>query len=110
MKTVTVAIGNSDNKLPQSQWSQYCIDVAYVVKNHTSHVYAECYSLPNSAWQNAVFLFGATDAALGYLRWRLADLAKQYSQESIAMSVAEGAEMIVPEMEALLSKRYRSTD
>lgn len=85
--TVSVLIGNSDDKLRQLVWSQFILDVGLAVAEHSSRVHFMGCSLPNVAHQNACFVAECTN--LAGLRKDLAELAAKYYQEAIAMVVGE---------------------
>jgi len=87
-KTVYISIGNSDNKLSQDEWSDFCAGVAFAILNHRSGQHGEWYSLPNSAWQNACWCIEISPENEAALKITLASYARSYRQESIAWAEA----------------------
>ena len=85
--TVSVLIGNSDDKLSQAAWAKFIYDVGLVVVLRSSCVYFSGFSLPTAAHQNACWVVECSD--LAYLRQDLAELAAKYYQESIALVCGE---------------------
>ena len=84
MKTIVIAIGNSDDKLTQKDWARYCLEIEIFVQRYAVHTFAQCYALPNQQYQNAVFIFAAPDDTLTYMKSRLAIIADHFQQDSIA--------------------------
>jgi hypothetical protein len=96
MPTVYISIGNSDDKLSQTDWSSYVLDVdrafEAAVRYEGARVHGRWYSLPTEPWQNACWCAEwHEDLALVVeaLRRKLQRVAADYQQESIAWAVAE---------------------
>lgn len=87
MSTLAVAIGNSDDKLTQAEWADYCTDVRGALWGVAVEVFGEFASASTSRFQNACYLVRAE--LDDELRARLAELARDYGQESIAVAVGE---------------------
>lgn len=96
MSTIYISIGNSDDKLSQSDWSSYVLDVdrafEQAVRYEGARVHGRWYSLPTEPWQNACWcaewhpdLAHVVEA----LKRKLANIAGDYRQDSIAWAVAE---------------------
>jgi len=85
MKTVTIQIGNSDNKLPQSEWSLFVMDLDVVVKTTCGEVFFCGHSAGNAPWQNHCVVSECHD--LGLLSEHIRQLCDKYSQDSIAVTV-----------------------
>lgn len=97
MITVTLCIGNSDNKLPQSEWSHYILEVTRLVHAYGLQVYFEGFSDPRAIWQNACWVFGMpSEESTAPLIRPLRSLAKNFRQESIALVVGN-THMVFPE-------------
>lgn len=100
------AVGNSDDKLPQDEWSQYLTDVQLLVdrvSGMTTGVQVQFagYSAPTAPWQNALWavqLPTDTDRARArlVLRGELRKLAVRYGQDSIAWWDSERTEFLGP--------------
>lgn len=95
---VYIVIGNSDNKLTQKEWSEFCeaLDEAIMRKvGPYLTVHGEWYSEPSSAYQNACWSVEIKAAHLAdALKTRLSYLAKEFKQDSIVWAVAPNPEFI----------------
>lgn len=92
---VIIAIGNSDDKLTQLEWSEYCREVDALIRQALTQglftqeqgVWA---SETKSQFQNAAWsLTMPAGTDLTYFKMLLADIAHAYAQDSIAMTVGE---------------------
>ena len=97
MKTITVQIGNSDDKLSQSEWSQFTSKIMYEIEINASEIHFSGSSDPLAAWQNAAFVFCIRDYGfmgndrffIDNLKSVLSKIAKLYRQDSIAWTEGE---------------------
>jgi hypothetical protein len=87
--TVYVSIGNSDDKLTQSQWAIFRSAVNVLIRMHASQIHGAWASISHDAWQNACWAFDVDPAITEYMKGELARLAAQFDQDSIAWAVAE---------------------
>lgn len=94
MATLYVSIGNSDDKLPQSEWSQFQTSFIEAVAEAADEVHGVWFSSPIGQWQNACVCADIADSSREALRARLADLAAIYRQESIAWAAVTETEFI----------------
>jgi len=97
---VYIVIGNSDNKLTQKEWSEFCeaLDEA-VMRKVGSYltVHGEWYSEPSSAYQNACWSVEIRAQHIAEaLKTRLGFLCKEFKQDSIVWAVAPNPEFIGP--------------
>lgn len=88
MTTLSVLIGNSDNKLTQREWSEYIHDVADLIIDLDYQVHFRGYSDPAEPWQNACWVLEADDG-FAVLVDRLKKIAWAYHQDSIAVVQGE---------------------
>jgi hypothetical protein len=95
MTQVYVSIGNSDDKLGQAQWAQFCEDLLSILDDFADRVYGQWYSLPNAPYQNMVASIEVVDDLLDTLRHDLQPLTEEYRQDEIALQ-AGTAEFITP--------------
>jgi hypothetical protein len=95
MTQIYVSIGNSDNKLTQEEWAQFCDDLVTILDDVSSEIYGQWYSLPHARWQNMVASIEIDDRQLDPLRACLSQLAEEYRQDSIALQLGT-AEFITP--------------
>lgn len=89
MKTVVIQIGNTDNKLTQSEWSRFVhavnCNLADLRLDASVHFRG---SPPGDApWQNYCWVL--TAESLNDLQGRLGRLAHAFHQESIALTVGD---------------------
>lgn len=84
MITVYVSIGNSDDKLTQSEWSVFHRTTDSLIRNHCWTVYGAWLSEPSSQWQNACWGFGIDKEQARELAEQLQHLAFRFRQDSIA--------------------------
>ena len=88
-KTVTVQIGNSDDKLSQYHWAEFVKAVQRTVEAYTSQIYFFGTSIPTETWQNAAWVFEIEEESSAPLQRLLRRTARMFSQDSIAWT--EGA-------------------
>ena len=90
MRTITIQIGNSDDKLTQIQWASYVSEVDSAIKKAHANIHFSGFSEPGKPWQNAAWVIEYMgDMSLwivecGKLREKLTKIRKQYKQDSIA--------------------------
>lgn len=84
MITVTVQIGNSDDKLSQKEWSAYVRDVGMCIRTLCPDVHFFGGSPNWLEWQNVAWVFNSTKEDATALYVELVDIRKKYNQESIA--------------------------
>lgn len=89
MKTITVQIGNSDDKLTQVQWSAFFNATENIIHKYATEVHFTGASVSWSAYQNACFVCVCADYMTDELKKALSIEGKRFSQDSIAYS--EGA-------------------
>lgn len=102
MNTAVICIGNTDDKLSQSEWSQFVTDVDTLIDRWRFNVYFRGFPGSAERWQNACWVLDARDLfgepagmAVGVLRQELAIIAKAYKQDSIALILGD-SEMVTP--------------
>lgn len=92
--TVYVGIGNSDDKLSQREWSDFCADLRDIADAYAVQFLGEWYSLPNRRWQNAEVAWTMRTADLDGLRQVLTALRRKYQQDSIALAIVQRTEFV----------------
>lgn len=84
-----IVIGNSDNKLTQKEWSEFCGHVNEAVRAAAHEVHGEWYSVPNAPYQNACWSIVINDTIKeALLQDALHKLARLYRQSSIVWAPA----------------------
>ena len=93
MKTVTVCIGNSDNKLGQREWAAFVKAVDTVVDNIAYEKFFRGFSNPDDQHQNACWVLSIDDQRPSKL---LEDFKRQiavkrgmFNQDSAAIVIGE---------------------
>lgn len=84
LRTITLQIGNSDDKLPQVKWCDYCTATGELVRKFADRVHFAGYPPGCEAWQNACWVFEIESAAVVGLMDVLIALRKRFNQDSIA--------------------------
>ena len=85
---VYISIGNSDDRLTQSEWSKFVLDMAAEVTS-VGQVHGAWFSQPASPWQNACWCIefpGDKEAAAA--KAVASEIRKKYRQDSIAWAIA----------------------
>lgn len=84
MKTITIQIGNSDDKLTQMEWARFYADTNHEIQSRAYRVHFAAPSPAQAAWQNACWVIAISEAAAKDLKAALTGTRKQFSQDSIA--------------------------
>lgn len=91
MTTVTIQIGNSDDKLTQKEWCLYVRDVGMAIRTICPDVHFFGGSPNWLEWQNVAWVTNASKEDLTRLYVRLVDIRKKHGQDSIAWTQGETA-------------------
>lgn len=81
--TATILIGNSDDKLTQVEWANFCDELSIIAKRFGT-MYFEGTPPGHWRWQNACVVVSVGEDVIGELKQHLRDLCKIFDQESIA--------------------------
>jgi len=85
MATITVQIGNSDDKLTQVRWAQFYDETrAAILSAGQVRMFFSGASYPTTKWQNACFVFWLPDEEIENMKQRMVALCTKFEQESIA--------------------------
>jgi len=86
MKTYTVQFGNTDNKLSQVFWSNFCkrIYSELIRPSVTIRFYGGSHF--DSPWQNACIVFNCHSDKIEELKKNISLIGKEYNQDSIAFT------------------------
>lgn len=87
MKTLTIQIGNSDDKLSQIDWAQFISDMDALISCRGWHGHFRGGSHVNAPWQNYCWVVGCNslDGFLAECR----HLCSRYRQDSIAVTLGD---------------------
>ncbi len=92
MKTITILLGNSDNKLTQGEWADFCSQVGIAIGLRAKTIHFNGFSLPNSPYQNACWVIElGPDSRLEHA---LSAIRKEFRQESIGWVEADSVSFI----------------
>lgn len=86
-EVVYIGIGNSDDKLTQTQWASY-IDRVHLTCLTAGEMVQETFSKPDVPWQNACFCVRVKPARQLWLERKLEVIAGQFRQDSISWAPA----------------------
>lgn len=84
MKTITLQIGNSDDKLSQLQWSDFFATIDREVTNAAKQVHFAGTSPCSSPWQNACWVFTVEPLAALELKIWVTAHRSRFRQDSVA--------------------------
>jgi hypothetical protein len=87
METATVCIGNTDNKLTQQEWSDFCGSVSADVGMFATEVFFKGFSNPDSMYQNACWVFSILPNRISGLQANLKHVRSVYKQDSVAFVI-----------------------
>lgn len=82
--SVSVQIGNSDDKLSQREWHQYVESVKVAIGASATCVHFFASSEGSQSWQNACWVFEIRKEGCATLMMALAELRKHFKQDSVA--------------------------
>ena len=86
MRTATIQIGNSDNKLTQGEWANFVAEVAQVISEFTFRIHFSGGSDWDAPWQNACWVCEVHDDKVARLKEWLGVRRRNYRQESVAIT------------------------
>lgn len=89
MNTFTIQIGNTDNKLTQTLWSNFCKRIYSELMRDYIQIHFAGGSSYCDPWQNACFVFNCSDEKVEHLKGVISTVGKAYNQESIAFTEGE---------------------
>lgn len=87
--TIVIQIGNSDDKLTQKEWADFCIDMYQLATRYCIQIHFFGSPDAKSTWQNACLVADCGSNQFDELKYRLRQLAGKYKQESIALSFGD---------------------
>ena len=86
MQTLTVQIGNSDNKLSQQEWAHFVAAVRKIIGDWSCRIHFQGGSDWDAPWQNACWVCEVDHTGKDELIKRLSNCRKTFRQESIALT------------------------
>lgn len=91
---VHIAIGNSDNRLTQQEWSQYYGQIDLAVRSCADTVHGAYASLPTAPYQNACWAIVPKAKAVDMLKNVLRNIAGGFGQDSVAWAPCPAVEFL----------------
>lgn len=91
MKYIVISIGNSDNKLEQTEWSMFVADVQIAVLSFEDvriHFFGGASNW--DAWQNVAWIIQPRQKDINLILAKVAEVREKYRQESAFVMVADG--------------------
>lgn len=89
MKTVTIQIGNSDDKLSQERWSHYWETVDGDISDFAEETHFSASSHGWAPWQNHCWVICVKESNIPSLINRLTEIRKSFDQDSIAITIGD---------------------
>lgn len=89
LQTVTIQIGNSDDKLSQLQWSNFVSDIDRAIFECPCDIHFSGFSQPNVEWQNACWVIAIEAGYIDDLKANLQHWREKYDQESLAFTIGQ---------------------
>lgn len=94
VRTASILIGNSDDKLTQVEWSQYVMAVGSLIESVSGCVHFRGFTAPTSPRQTACWVAEMYVQSVNMLRHELAINAKYFRQDSVAVVWADSTEFV----------------
>lgn len=93
VKTVTIQIGNSDDRLSQAEWSEFVHQVSEAVARHAARIHFAGFSPAAAKWQNAAFVIECDDSAALAIKSAVVGIRMLFKQFGVAWT--EGSTLFV---------------
>lgn len=93
-ETITIQIGNSDNKLTQQEWSNFILDVTNmihlsIIATNNPSIHFSGGSEASKPWQNYCWVFNANKSTTEKIIASLEQIRQMYRQDSVALTIGE---------------------
>lgn len=89
MSTVVIQIGNSDDKLTQFDWSNFCNEMRRHVQRFTAEIHFHGCSENSLPWQNACWVIGVEEKLMVDFMQGITDIRTAFGQDSAAVTIGE---------------------
>ena len=87
--TITIQIGNSDDKLTQNQWAEYIGAVEIILIENGARIHFSGGSDPRAVWQNFCWCAVVPNENLELVKTFLTEIRVEFQQDSLALTVGE---------------------
>ena len=91
METVTIQIGNSDDKLSQKEWVNFINETRQCAGKHCGQIHFDGASKFDSVWQNVCIVAEIYEIDKENLMNELRTIRKKYRQYAIAVTLGQTA-------------------
>ncbi len=90
-KSVTILIGNSDNKLTQEEWFEFCsrINTHCIGQHPEINIHFSGPSIGWMRWQNACWVLSVPQPLIEQLKHRVSEAGKEFKQDSVGFIVGD---------------------
>jgi hypothetical protein len=85
MNSITITIGNSDNKLTQEEWSYFVGEMHSIILTHVKSIHFSGGSNFDRPWQNACWVCETFPDKLSELLGKIIECREGYRQDSVAV-------------------------
>ncbi len=89
MKTLTIQIGNTDDKLSQARWAKYVAAMRQVIETHSREIHFFGASAGCEPWQNAAWVLVCSESKMAKLTSAMTKIRKKFGQKAVAVTVGE---------------------
>lgn len=89
MKTVSVLVGNSDDKLSQKQWRSFVLQIGGVINFLAGQIHFASGSDSHAEWQNFCWVFEIQDKDIDSLSSNITAIRKNFEQDSVAIVIGD---------------------
>ena len=89
VKTITIQIGNSDDRLSQERWCFFVSDVEMAVLDVNCQVHFAGSPSASARFQNAAWVITLPDSKIPILKEKIAVIRAKYLQDSAAWTEGE---------------------
>lgn len=89
VRTITIQIGNSDNKLTQVEWARFVEEINMIILQHRDQQHFFGGSINWMPWQNVCWVITCAEWNIDELKAALVRIRAKYSQESVAYMEGE---------------------
>ena len=87
MATVAIQIGNTDNKLTQSEWAEFCQELRGLIREHASEIFFQGGSTWDAPLQNACWVCEVEPAHLEPLKAAIKPCRERFRQDAVAFTL-----------------------
>jgi hypothetical protein len=87
--TITIQIGNSDDKLTQAKWSEFVAEVNDLVEHYSLRVHFFGGAANWMPWQNVAWIVVTEESELNAFVRDVKEVRLRYNQESVAWTLGK---------------------